>query len=75
MFNVTNFNIMLVSKGYDRQKLADYLKINRSSMYRKISNDGSFTKKEIEEMIRLFGEQAVMDALFFNTHEVANCDK
>ena len=35
-----------------KKQLAEYLGINELTLYRKINNSGSFTRKEINDMIK-----------------------
>jgi hypothetical protein len=35
-----------------KKELAEYLGINELTLYRKINNDGAFTRKEINAMIK-----------------------
>lgn len=64
MFNKNEFNAMLARKGISREALATELGMKRSTLYRKITNDGSFNVSEISKMIEIFGRDAVCEALF-----------
>lgn len=64
MFDKNEFNAMLARRGMSRENLAKNLGIRRETLYRKITNDGSFTISEITKLIELFGKDEVCNALF-----------
>lgn len=51
MFDERKFMAQLVLAGVTLTELAKKLEINPSTLRRKISDDGRFTRKEINEMI------------------------
>jgi hypothetical protein len=51
MFKENEFNAALARAGKTRGDLAKELNINMSTLWRKINNDGSFTRKEINTII------------------------
>lgn len=55
MFNKNAFKAQMVMKGVTTKQLADSLGIDTSTLYRKIDNDGSFTRKEINNIIVVLG--------------------
>lgn len=55
MFKENEFNAALARADKTRLELAQVLKINPSTLYRKIANDGSFTRKEINTIIEFLG--------------------
>ena len=65
MLNLTNFNVMLAKHDYTKPMLAKLLGLNKSSLYRRIKNNGAFSQQEISKMIEVFGKEDVMNALFY----------
>lgn len=51
MFKENEFNAALARAGKTRGDLANALHINMSTLWRKINNDGAFTRKEINTII------------------------
>lgn len=51
MFDKRKFLAQLALRDVKKKELAEYLGINELTLYRKINNDGAFTRKEINEMI------------------------
>jgi len=51
MFNKNEFKAQLVRKDMTMKELAMFLEIDESTLYRKIQDDGRFTRKEINAMI------------------------
>ena len=51
MFDKRKFLAQMTLRGVSKKKLADKLVINEITLYRKINNDGYFTRKEINTMI------------------------
>ena len=51
MFDKRKFLAQMTLRGVSKKKLADKLGINEITLYRKINNDGYFTRKEINTMI------------------------
>ena len=51
MFKENEFNAALARAGKTRGDLANELHINMSTLWRKINNDGAFTRKEINTII------------------------
>ncbi len=52
MFDKRKFLAQLALRDVKKKELAEYLGINELTLYRKINNDGAFTRKEINEMIK-----------------------
>lgn len=50
-FDKVEFEIALVRSGKTRKQLAEYLGIDISTLYRKIENDGYFTRQEIVKTV------------------------
>ena len=53
MFDKKKFKSQLVLAGISAKELAEKLGINESTLYRKINEDGRFTRKEINDMISI----------------------
>ena len=51
MFDKRRFMAQLALKGVTLKELAKNLEIDESTLYRKINNDGRFTRKEMNNMI------------------------
>ena len=52
MFDKRKFLAQLALRDVKKKELAEYLDINELTLYRKINNDGAFTRKEINAMIK-----------------------
>lgn len=50
MFNETSFKTCIVAAGKTAKDMAVVLGINKSTLYRKIANNGAFTREEIQTM-------------------------
>lgn len=51
MFDKRKFLAQMTLRDVSKKELADYLEINEATLYRKINNDGYFTRQEINKMI------------------------
>ena len=51
MFDKRKFMAQLALKGVTLKELAKNLEIDESTLYRKINDDGRFTRKEMNNMI------------------------
>ena len=51
MFNKAKFKAQMILAGINYKELAKKLGINESTLHRKISADGNFTRKEINDLI------------------------
>ena len=51
MFDERKFRAQLILAGVSMKELASRLNINESTLYRKIKQDGAFTRDESNEMI------------------------
>jgi DNA-binding Xre family transcriptional regulator len=52
VFDKRKFLAQLALRDVKKKELAEYLGINELTLYRKINNDGAFTRKEINAMIK-----------------------
>lgn len=64
MFDEKRFKAQLVLSGITAKELATKLGINESTLYRKIRQDGAFTRDEINEMIKILGIRDPKDIFF-----------
>lgn len=55
MFNEKEFNAQLARKGVKKQELAEYLGMTYTNLYRKIRDDGKFTREEMAKIINYLG--------------------
>lgn len=55
MFNEREFNAQLARKGIKKTELAEYLGMTYTSLYRKIKEDGKFTREELAKIIDYLG--------------------
>lgn len=69
MFDVEAFYQELRQIKMSVPALAEYLGINKTTLYRKISGESDFVRSEIQKCRELFGAEAA-DKIFF-AHEVA----
>lgn len=51
MFRANLLKAKLVEKGLSAYALCDELGINEATFYRKMARDGSFSRREIEEIV------------------------
>lgn len=51
MFNERKFRAQMVLQGVSMKTLASELDINEATLYRKIKDNGAFTRNEINKMI------------------------
>jgi len=52
VFDKRKFLAQMTLRDVTKKQLAEYLGINELTLYRKINNSGSFTRKEINDMIK-----------------------
>ena len=64
VFDEKRFKAQLVLSGITATELATKLGINESTLYRKIRQDGAFTRDEINEMIKILGIRDPKDIFF-----------
>lgn len=55
MFNEREFNAQLARKGIKKTELAEHLGMTYTSLYRKIKEDGKFTREELAKIIDFLG--------------------
>lgn len=51
MFDRTEFKVQVIRSHKTYKEIAEFLGIDESTLYRKIQNNGSFTREEIGKLI------------------------
>lgn len=64
MFDKNRFRAQLVLIGMTMKELAEQLGIDESTLYRKVSSDGNFTREEINRMISIMHIEDPMGIFF-----------
>ena len=64
MFDKNKFKASIVAAGKTVNDVALKLGLNESTLYRKINNDGAFTRKEIQEIIIFLEIKNPLDIFF-----------
>ena len=70
MFNRRKLQAQMVLKGYTIGEVAEKIGINSATMYRKLNNNGDFSREEINKLIDLL-EIDDIEGIFF-AHDVAD---
>lgn len=65
MFDKKRFKAAMVIKDINVAGLAKELGVNESTLYRKINNDGNFTRDEIAKLVNILDIEDV-DSIFFS---------
>lgn len=66
MFNENRFNAQLALIGMSKGELAERMGIDKSTLYRKIKDNGRFDREEIRDLIAIMRiEPKDVDAIFF----------
>lgn len=63
-FNENELNSSLARIGMSKATFAIKIGINEATLYRKIKNNGSFNRKEISSMLKIFPIEEVEKFLF-----------
>ena len=66
LFDERRLRAQLVLKGMTLKELADRLKMNESTLYRKMKDDGAFSREEINTMIDILDIEDPMAIFFAN---------
>lgn len=53
MFNETEFKVQAIRAHKTNKEIAEFLGIDESTLWRKLQNNGSFTREEISKLILL----------------------
>ena len=64
MFNQNKLKAQMALKNISARELAKRMEINESTLYRKIQNDGNFTRSEINLMISILDIKDPADIFF-----------
>ena len=64
MFDKNKFKASIVAAGKTVHDVAVELGMNESTLYRKISNDGAFTRQEIQKLIEFLKIENPFDIFF-----------
>ena len=64
MFDKRKFQAQLILSGKTMEDIASILGINITTLYRKINNDGSFTRREISAMMPVLGIEDPCEIFF-----------
>lgn len=64
MFDRRMFQAQMVLKGMNAKEVSSQMGINESTLYRKMSNEGDFSRKEIDKLISILDIEDPM-AIFF----------
>ena len=64
MFDITLFKAQMVLKHLSGKDLAKALGIDESTLYRKLRNDGNFTRREINTLIQVMDIEDPSDIFF-----------
>ena len=64
MFDKRKFQAQLILSGKTMDDVAHVLGINIATLYRKINNDGSFTRREISALLPVLGIEDPCDIFF-----------
>ena len=64
MFDRRKLQAQMVLKGYNVSQVAEMLGINSATMYRKLGNDGDFSRAEINQLIDILSIEDVAGIFF-----------
>ena len=64
MFNKSKFKSAVILSEHSMSDVAKALKINESTLYRKINNEGAFTREEINVLIDFLGIEDPKEIFF-----------
>lgn len=64
MFDRRKFQAQLILSGKTMEDVANILGINIATLYRKVNNDGSFTRREISAMLPVLGIEDPCEIFF-----------
>ena len=64
MFDRRKLQAQMVLKGYNVSQVAEMLGINSATMYRKLSNDGDFSRAEINQLIDILDIKDISGIFF-----------
>lgn len=64
MFNKNKYKACVVAAGKTSAEIASQLGISEATYYRKVSNDGSFTRSEIQRLMQILNIANPMEIFF-----------
>ena len=64
MFDRRKLQAQMVLKGYNVSQVAEMLGINSATMYRKLGNDGDFSRTEINQLIDILDIEDIRGIFF-----------
>lgn len=64
MFSENRFKAQMIIAGVKHSELAAFLGINSSTLYRKIKNDGDFSREEISKIVDILHIDDPKDIFF-----------
>ena len=64
MFDRRKLQAQMVLKGYNVSQVAEMLGINSATMYRKLGNDGDFSRTEINQLIDILDIKDIRGIFF-----------
>lgn len=64
MFNQRKLQAQMVLKGLTVEQVSKKMEINSATFYRKMKNDGDFSRKEIQQLIDILEISDPMDIFF-----------
>lgn len=64
MFDRRRLQAQMVLKGINAKKLSEALGINESTFYRKMNNDGDFSRQEINTIVEVLEIENPVDIFF-----------
>lgn len=64
MFNRRRLQAQMVLKDINAKKLSEALGINESTFYRKMNNDGDFSRQEINTIVEVLEIENPVDIFF-----------
>lgn len=64
MFDRKKFQAQMVLMGLNAKELSARLGINESTLYRKLNNDGDFSREEIGKLIKILNIEKPVDIFF-----------
>lgn len=64
MFSKNKLKAQMALSGITAKELANRLNINEATLYRKLQADGNFTRREINDMIRILNIEDPKEIFF-----------
>ena len=64
LFNKLKFKAAVIERGKTMSDVAEYLKINESTLYRKVNGSSEFSRDEIQKICTLLELESPVDIFF-----------